>query len=618
MITLNTGLLAKTTLKVNFAKSSKFVVFFKSQFEFPFPGLDAAVRGTVESTRTAMASAYQGNLPHTKGQQGGNFPVQLRFADLPPEHGGTSAPAQRARAARPPPRQVVERGLTTADLKARVALKERESVRPPDQEKLGQKQSSKSALAGARAQEYGTESYSNANLVHTKVGPRWAERVPTLRNKVHEPGYGLLLKWAEQSRTFRRKQHETELTHKNAKLKQSVQNIQKREAAIVAADLRPPEYYKPPPYNPPKIRHPSELQVQREREVYERCPGFFEALGGSSSCPPPTKQAGTRRAGGAKGGPPKLSMYDLDGLLFPAPSSSVREQDGGVGAWVWLSLDRLRIEESLLFGSERLAWKDVKARVCEDLETEIAVFLELSEKDVVVEKVVRREDGGKREIWALVLLLPSAADQDAQGDCSSSGVLAGECADELTPTLSHKKADMRRKGARDEIGTETAWGPLRHAERLKSVVEENALAQRLRLGRRGDVGGMGDAQEDALSGLDMLKMCLDVRVIKVKTPHDAVEALAHVGTGALEEAGGTGGVHDAARLRVEAFEEARFRAEVREGVLVAENSACLRCVCTSSKQKEKAMRELRRTKCLKPCPNTGARYTTARARIFAG
>ena len=78
----------------------------------------------------------------------------------------------------------------------------------------------------------------------------------------------------------------------------------------------------------------------------------------------------------------------------------------------------------------------------------------------------------------------------------------------------------------------------------------------------------------------MLKMCLDVRVIKMNTPHDAVKGLAHVGTGALEETGGTGGVHDAARLRVEAFEEARFRAEVREGVLVAECSACLRCVCT--------------------------------------
>ena len=34
-------------------------------------------------------------------------------------------------------------------------------------------------------------------------------------------------------------------------------------------------------------------------------------------------------------------------------------------------------------------------------------------------------------------------------------------------------------------------------------------------------------------------------------------------------------------------------------------------------RKEKAMRELRRIKRLKPCSNTGAQYTTARARIFA-
>ena len=87
---------------------------------------------------------------HVKGQQGDDFPVRLRFADLPADGGGRSGQQKRERFKAEPPRAVLERGLTTADLKARVALKEKVTVRPPDEAKLGEKQPAKSALAGKK------------------------------------------------------------------------------------------------------------------------------------------------------------------------------------------------------------------------------------------------------------------------------------------------------------------------------------------------------------------------------------------------------------------------------------------------------------------------------------
>jgi len=77
-----------------------------------------------------------------------DFPVRLRFADLPAAGGAGPGQGRRDRYQAPPARQVLERGLTTADLKARVALKEKTSVRPPDLDKLGEKQPAKQARAG--------------------------------------------------------------------------------------------------------------------------------------------------------------------------------------------------------------------------------------------------------------------------------------------------------------------------------------------------------------------------------------------------------------------------------------------------------------------------------------
>jgi hypothetical protein len=82
---------------------------------------------------------------------GDDFPVRLRFADLPAQGQGQPPKAERARYEAPLPRQVLERGLTTADLKARKDLKEKASVRPPDPDKLGEKQPSKQARAGTCA-----------------------------------------------------------------------------------------------------------------------------------------------------------------------------------------------------------------------------------------------------------------------------------------------------------------------------------------------------------------------------------------------------------------------------------------------------------------------------------
>jgi hypothetical protein len=82
---------------------------------------------------------------------GDDFPVRLRFADLPAQGQGQLPKAGRARYEAPLPRQVLERGLTTADLKARKDLKEKASVRPPDPDKLGEKQPDKKARAGACA-----------------------------------------------------------------------------------------------------------------------------------------------------------------------------------------------------------------------------------------------------------------------------------------------------------------------------------------------------------------------------------------------------------------------------------------------------------------------------------
>lgn len=86
---------------------------------------------------------------HTRAQQGDDFPVRLRFANLPAAGGGgPSGQGKRDAYQAPAPRKVLERGLTTADLKARVALKAKASVRPPDLDKLGEKQPAKQARAG--------------------------------------------------------------------------------------------------------------------------------------------------------------------------------------------------------------------------------------------------------------------------------------------------------------------------------------------------------------------------------------------------------------------------------------------------------------------------------------
>jgi len=134
---------------------------------------------------------------------GDDFPVRLRFADLPAQVGQQAGVKPvRARYEAAPPRSVLERGLTTADLKARVALKEKSSVRPPDPDKLGEKQQAKKAhagvvalcsvlpmsnilmvqsplnckadcLAGSAIAKYGEERWAKTFTVHTKNGPRW-------------------------------------------------------------------------------------------------------------------------------------------------------------------------------------------------------------------------------------------------------------------------------------------------------------------------------------------------------------------------------------------------------------------------------------------------------------
>ena len=111
---------------------------------------------------------------HTGDCTGDDFPVRLRFADLPKDGGGGGGgKGVRAPYQAPPPRQILERGLTTADLKARVALKEKSSVRPPDPDKLGPKQPAKQAMAGSAVAAYAEERWAKTFTVHTKNGPRW-------------------------------------------------------------------------------------------------------------------------------------------------------------------------------------------------------------------------------------------------------------------------------------------------------------------------------------------------------------------------------------------------------------------------------------------------------------
>ena len=99
----------------------------------------------------SLCSCLNASAALTVFLPGDDFPVRLRFADLPAQGQGQLPKAGRARYEAPLPRQVLERGLTTADLKARKDLKEKASVRPPDPDKLGEKQPDKKARAGACA-----------------------------------------------------------------------------------------------------------------------------------------------------------------------------------------------------------------------------------------------------------------------------------------------------------------------------------------------------------------------------------------------------------------------------------------------------------------------------------
>jgi hypothetical protein len=348
---------------------------------------------------------------HTRAQQGDEFPVRLRFAELPADRAGGGGAQKRERFKPEPPRNVLERGLTTADLKARVALKEKASVRPPDEAKLGERQPPKKAVAGAHV--YGQENYSKATLVHTKNGPRWVERELAFRNKVPDPEKKDLQKWTANVRAFRKKQRDEELKAANEKLKEACRQIQKKESAIVQAELRPAPRAQKPQVKPRK-QHASDAAAEQRRASALRaaCPGLFRELkasadGASDPALPPALQPTFMPP--SETVPQHLSMYALDAMLFEAAKPSAGALQGGRrGSWISLALD---LEGVVLGeGGREVPGQRWKARVRADLLTEIAVALGLGEDEVRVEQLWRESGagGGRQAVRALVLVLPHA------------------------------------------------------------------------------------------------------------------------------------------------------------------------------------------------------------------
>jgi hypothetical protein len=492
-------------------------------------------------------------LCHNRGQQGDDLPVRFRFANLPAEPGSNLKGKTRERYDAPAPRAVLERGLTTADLKQRVALKEKASVRPPDEAKLGPKNAAQHALAGPRVQEYGTENYSKVNLVHTKYGPRWVERTVTLRNKVPEPDDGNLKKWAAQTRAFRRKQRDNELKSFNEKLKASCANIQKREAALVRAELRPASRPMQQPYKPPMARSPSESQLQR---VHGQCPGLICALRCSPESPPALAAAGESGSRHVSTPAPshrlcsKHSMYELDGLLFPAPlprpDVSNRE-----GAWVSLSLRGLEGRKGDRVVRTGKAWKE---SLRQDLITEIAVVLGLADEEVHVEKLWLLKDGaagtsarqgvgtgidGLRTsgIGALVLLLPAANEGDED---LVSGV----------ETPSSRLASILVQIIQDNCG---------YQERINSAEQVLALTESVSLSVKAQA---------PLDGLEVLRQCAHARQLALPSRPLGKGWGGGAGRSAPKEEDGKsfgqkgGAVMSDIQDEVEELEYARFREEV--------------------------------------------------------
>ena len=292
-------------------------------------------------------------LAHTPAQQVDEFPVRLRFADLPAERGGREQiKATRALYQAPPPRQILERGLTTADLRARVDLKAKASVRPPDLDKLGAKQPAKHALAGSSLKAYGEERWGKTFTVHTKNGPRWVSPEDLKYTDIAKPepeaqpypwvgrADADLLKWAESARTFRRRERDKALKIANQKLKDSIARIQKNEAALVKFEQRPATRAVQAQYVR-KAPPPSRTQQQRAAALRRTCPGLFVELEGhsdSSDAVISTSDSPKSAVAAAEFSPSNWSMYKLDGLLFPAACPKYLSSVGEEGTWVSLSL----------------------------------------------------------------------------------------------------------------------------------------------------------------------------------------------------------------------------------------------------------------------------------------
>jgi len=202
-----------------------------------------------------------------------------------------------------------------------------------------------------------------------------------------------LIVWQQRARTFQRRQRDNELKIANQKLKDSCARIQRKESALVKAELQPATRAAQQQYKLRATAPPSQAQQQRALSLHRTCPGLFRELQGGAPLPAASASGAILVAPSTDA---HLSMYTLDGLLFPAVPRVSAPTTSRHGVWVAMAF---RGVEEWAGGLERGGWGvgggkgghgGWKDRVRKDLVTEIAVVLGLGEEEVCVDKVWRQ------------------------------------------------------------------------------------------------------------------------------------------------------------------------------------------------------------------------------------
>ncbi|EKX53384.1 hypothetical protein GUITHDRAFT_161037 [Guillardia theta CCMP2712] len=290
-------------------------------------------------------------IGHTPAQLGDDPIVRLRFAPLMPS-------ATRA---------------------ARVALKEREKIRPPDPEKLGEKLGHKEAVAGSSKFKYDEN--------------RWA-KIPDPRTGVLSddpyknpyPWFGrafdVQAKWIKQARDFQRKVNEKALQTKNEKMKNKIQCVKDREAKLVQKETtgaiirQAPARRRPVQEKTMKVKHEA---------LAATCSGLISAVGGDAEASKLSTQeplviidgpvAPPKYVGGfvKQKEPERYNMYRVDN-----PLAAAKNVDPGERA--------RRATAFLLLSKPNNSWSRQRSQ---DLATEIAIVLELEDSGVQIERVLK-------------------------------------------------------------------------------------------------------------------------------------------------------------------------------------------------------------------------------------